>query len=192
MSSLIFLSASVPLPNRDVKYFETADVIAIRDSVRALVTATVPFGKIIFGGHPAITPMIRMMLRNMGVSPRMHITLYQSRYFQKDFPADNDAFESLVLVDAADSRDTSLLNMRKAMISSHDFAAAIFIGGMEGVEQEYKLFREIHSQKPAYPIASTGAAAKFLFDRNCPEKHDLLADLHYLSLFRRLLEIRKS
>jgi len=32
----IFLSASIPLPERDPKYYETADVIAIRDAVIAL------------------------------------------------------------------------------------------------------------------------------------------------------------
>lgn len=35
----IFLSASVPLEERDPKYFKTADVIAIRDSVIALASA---------------------------------------------------------------------------------------------------------------------------------------------------------
>jgi hypothetical protein len=75
------------------------------------------------------------------------------------------------------------------MIGSHDFTAAFFIGGMEGVEEEYILFRAIHPEKASYPVASTGAAAKVLFDRFCPERRDLLTDLKYLSLFRRLLNI---
>jgi hypothetical protein len=187
MSSSIFLSASVPLPERDAKYFETADVIAIRDSIRALITAVLPSARIVFGGHPAITPMIRMMLRNIGRSPKNHIALYQSRFFEAQFPTDNEAFEDVVLVDAAESLESSLLKLRRAMIGSHDFAAGIFIGGMDGVEHEYRLFREIHPNKPAYPIASTGAAAKLVFDQNCPDKRYLLTDLHYLSLFRRLL-----
>lgn len=190
MNFSIFLSASIPLPERDEKYFATADVIAIRDSIRALITATIPPSKIVFGGHPAITPMIRMILRNMGVAPRNHITLYQSRYFQDQFPPDNDAFEANVLIDAVESdREASLKKMREAMIESYDFTAAFFIGGMEGVEQEYSLFRAIHPDKPFYPIASTGAAAKLLFDRHCPERLDLITDLRYLSLFRRLLNI---
>jgi len=189
MSSSILLSASVPLPERDAKYFETADVIAIRDSIRSLITAIMPAAKIVFGGHPAITPMVRIVLRNMGVSPREHITLYQSRFFEAQFPEENESFEAVMLIDAAESLEASLLKMRTAMIRGHDFNAAIFIGGMEGVEQEYRLFREIHPKIPAYPIASTGAAAKLLFDQNCPEKEELLTDLHYLSLFRRLLQI---
>ena len=79
--------------------------------------------------------------------------------------------------------------MREAMIRSQDFAAAIFIGGMEGVEEEYRMFRRIHPDKPVYPIASTGAAALALYRQHMPEKNELLDDLRYLSLFRRLLNI---
>ena len=53
----VFLSASVPLPSRNPKYFDTADVIAIRDAVRALIMVVVEQqGQLVFGGHPAITP----------------------------------------------------------------------------------------------------------------------------------------
>ena len=58
----VFLSASIPLPDRDARYWQTADVIAIRDSIRALVSVVVPTGQIIFGGHPAITPLIRLLV----------------------------------------------------------------------------------------------------------------------------------
>jgi hypothetical protein len=51
----VFLSASVPLPSRNAVYFFTADVIAIRDSVRALVMVIMEQGsRLVFGGHPAI------------------------------------------------------------------------------------------------------------------------------------------
>lgn len=76
--------------------------------------------------------------------------------------------------------------MRKAMISN-TFDAGVFIGGMEGVEIEYDIFRRLHSDKPAYPIASTGAAARVLFEKHTPHRRDLMDDLCYLSLFRRLL-----
>jgi SLOG cluster3 family len=79
--------------------------------------------------------------------------------------------------------------VRHAVINSEDFAAGIFIGGMEGVEDEYDTFRELHPRKPAFPIASTGAAARILFDKYSSQHADLLSELTYLSLFRRLLEI---
>ncbi len=45
----IFLSASIPLPERDLKYIETADIIAIRDAVIALTTVVLPKHRIIWG-----------------------------------------------------------------------------------------------------------------------------------------------
>jgi SLOG cluster3 family len=188
----VFLSASVPLPPpiRDEKYFGTADQIAIRDSIRALVSAVIPPGSIVFGGHPAITPMIRLLVLNKGLSIAPHIVLFQSRFFEKEFPPEVREFENLVLVEAVrDNLEASLAVMRERMIGSQDFAAGVFIGGMDGVEEEYKTFRRIHPDKPVYPIASTGAAALALYERYMPERRELLSDLRYLSLFRRLLRI---
>ena len=64
----IFLSASVPLPNRDRKYFETADVFLIREAIRSLVEVVLPRGHITFGGHPAITPLMSLYAKtaNLG------------------------------------------------------------------------------------------------------------------------------
>lgn len=55
----IFLSASIPLPERDEKYIGTADIIAIRDAVIALTTVVLPHHRLIWGGHPSITPLIK-------------------------------------------------------------------------------------------------------------------------------------
>ena len=43
----IFLSASIPLEERNPKYFETADIIAIRDAVIALTTIVLPRHKLV-------------------------------------------------------------------------------------------------------------------------------------------------
>jgi hypothetical protein len=192
MSLSVFLSASIPLPPTasHAKYYETADQIAIRDSIRALVSVVVPPGSIVFGGHPAITPMVRLLVLNRGLPIVGHIFLFQSRFFEKDFPPEVRQFENLNVVDAiGGDGEKSLRVMREAMIASKDFAAGVFIGGMEGVEEEFEMFRAMHPNKPAYPIASTGAAALALFERHTPERRELLDDLRYMSLFRRLLEI---
>jgi hypothetical protein len=199
MTIPVFLSASVPLPppHRDEKYFNTADIIAIRDSIKALVTAVAPVGKIVFGGHPAITPMIRLMIREMKLPSRDRFVLFLSRAYEKRFIEDNQAFEDVVLVDSVRrgtdvDQDASLMAMRNAMIASEDFAAAFFIGGMEGVELEYDMFRTVHPRKPAYPIATTGAAAKLLFEAHAKDFPELAMELTYLSLFRRLLKIEPN
>jgi SLOG cluster3 family len=192
MTLSVFLSASVPLPppHRHEKYFGTADQIAIRDSIRALVSAVVPRGTLVFGGHPAITPLIRLLVLESGASVGEHIFLFQSRLFEKQFPPEVLTFENLNLVDAVgQNREASLAAMREKMLGSQDFTAGVFIGGMEGVEEEYRMFQKMHPTKPAYPIASTGAAALILFEREKSERRELLEDLRYLSLFRRLLQI---
>ena len=119
MKVTVFLSAGVPLPppSRSEKYFATADVVAIRDSIRALVTAVLPQGKLVFGGHPAITPMVRLLIRDKRLSVRDHLVLFQSRFFQSESPPDVKEFENVVLVDAVEgSRDASLMRMREVMI----------------------------------------------------------------------------
>jgi hypothetical protein len=186
----IFLSASIPLPDHEAKYQETADVIAIRDSIRALVSAVVPRGQIVFGGHPAITPLIRMLVRGMTPEVNQHIIIYLSALFRRDFPPETADFERMRIIEAVDTDEAaSLRRMREAMIGGHDFDAGVFIGGMEGVEREYEMFARLHPHKPAYPIASTGAAARILFDEYARDRAELLTDLRYLSLFRRLLQI---
>ena len=60
----IFLSASIPSPERDRKYYDTADIVAIRDAVRALATVVIPKAHLIWGGHPSITPLIRFVMEN--------------------------------------------------------------------------------------------------------------------------------
>ena len=53
--SAVFLSASILLPDRHPQYLETAvDVVAIRDSIRALVSVVVPSGQLVFEGIPQL------------------------------------------------------------------------------------------------------------------------------------------
>jgi hypothetical protein len=59
------------------------------------------------------------------------------------------------------------------MIGARNFDAAVFLGGMEGVEIEYDIFRRLHPNKPAYPVASTGAAARILSERYSPDRLEL-------------------
>ena len=187
----VFLSASIPLEGRDPRFFATADVIAIRDSVRALASIVIPKGQLIWGGHPAITPLIRYVLQRMNGDVKQHVRLYQSKFFEKFFPEDNYSFEDIQLCDASDSREKSLEKMRTDMIANNKFSAAIFIGGMDGVLEEYEMFTKYHPGVPAFPIASTGAASKLLYDEYWKgEKRDvrLESNYAYMSLFQDLFK----
>ena len=187
----VFLSASVPLPSRNPVYFETAEVVAIRDAVRALVMAVIERNAtLVFGGHPAISPMIRLQVLQSGKPVGNTVTMYQSRFFERSFPEDNQFFERVVLTDAVrGDRQASLESMRRAMLDQR-FRSGIFIGGMEGVEEEYAMFRDMHPRTPLFPIASTGAAAGRLYeaDRRLSERHpELAAEVSYLTLMRGLI-----
>ena len=189
----VFLSASVPLPSRDPVYFGTADVIAIRDAVRALTMVVVEQQiQLVFGGHPAISPMIRLQIAQTGTPVGDRVVMFQSRYFEREFPQDNAAFERVELVDAVqNNRQASLQRMREAMLTE-PFRLGIFIGGMEGIEEEYDMFRRLHPSIPAFPIASTGAAAAMLFERDADLQRDhpeLRDELSYLTLMRDLISI---
>lgn len=74
------------------------------------------------------------------------------------------------------------------MFKENEFAAAIFIGGMEGIFDEYMLFRAAHPNALILPVASTGAAARILFvNGENPYNERLAGDYAYMALFRELL-----
>ena len=181
----LFLSASIPYENRDRKFYETADIIAIRDSVRALATVVIPKAHLIWGGHPAITPLIRHVMGRMNANLKNHVTIYQSAFFQKSFPEDNFHFENIKIVPKSNSKERSLQEMRREMILKNDFRIGIFIGGMKGVIREYELFKSSHPDAIILPIASTGAAAKIIYDTIDPKPSNRLEnDYAYMALFR--------
>ena len=76
----IFLSAGVPTSDRPAKYYDTADVIAIRDSVIALASTVLANNEfhLIWGGQPAITPLIALVLERYELKMTNRVTLYQS------------------------------------------------------------------------------------------------------------------
>lgn len=184
----VFLSASIPYPDRDKKFYDTADIVSIRDAVRALATVVIPKAHLVWGGHPSITPLIRFVMDKMNADLKKHITLYQSLFFEDKFPSDNFAFENIVLTEKRNSRDESLELMRSKLINENDFKVGIFIGGMEGINDEHLMFKERHPHALILPIASTGAAAKILYE-NQPNNFDirLQNDYAYMALFRDLL-----
>ena len=187
----IFLSASVPLPERDKEYIDTADIIAIRDAVVALATVVLPHHRIVWGGHPSITPLIYYVMTKLNLNIQDHVTIYQSKLFEKFFPEDNNKFENVILTEIVENdRDKSLLHMRDRMLSEFNFSAAVFIGGMEGIKDEYKMFVEKQPEAFILPIVSTGAATKIVYESIFPEEQKderFVNDYGYMSLFQKYL-----
>ena len=184
----IFLSASIPLPERDPQYIKTADVVLIRDAIKSLISVIVPKGQIVFGGHPAITPLVAHLLRQMDSEYWHRVILYQSKYFETSFIKENDEFIELRLTDIVDDdREKSLKLMRRQMIEETHFDAGVFIGGMEGVVNEYVAFKHANPEALLCPIASTGAAALNMY-QEFHNNLELLEELCYPVLFRNLIK----
>ncbi len=184
----VFLSASIPYPDRDKKFYDTADVVSIRDAVRALATVVIPKAHLVWGGHPSITPLIRFVMARMNADLKKHITLYQSLFFEDKFPTDNFAFENIVLTEKKNTRNESLELMRSKLINENDFKVGIFIGGMEGINDEYEMLIEKHPKTLILPLASTGGASRILYNKIKPQLDIRLAnDYAYMALFKDLL-----
>lgn len=190
----IFLSASVPKertfpaslqgPERfarqreNEEYLHTAKPVQIRSAVTAITRLLMTRGlRLVFGAHPAISPMVLSAARDVIVNSREasgtpRILIFQSEYFKPELPdstLDLASWEAGLLVftpvvpDESGTKEgalePSLRRMRQLMVSVPDLRAAIFIGGMDGVEKEARLFAERNPGSPMYALGSTGSAA---------------------------------
>lgn len=190
MEDAVFLSAGVPDRERGPEYAATADSVAIAAAVSALVHVTLGRRPLVWGGHPAITPMVWVVAEDLGVDYGSWVHLHQSLHFEDDFPEENDRFGNVTYSGDVDGdQGRSLLEMRRSMLSDHRFAAAVFIGGMTGVVDEYELFRRLHPDASIVPVLSTGGAVLEIAARMPGLDPDLTDDLDYVALFHRHLGI---
>jgi hypothetical protein len=187
--SAIFLSASIPVLGRG-NYFESADPFLIQMAVREFLTLALGRRRIVWGGHPAITPMVWAVCEDLGVSYSDAVVLYQSRFFEETFPEENAHFANVKFFDPIDSdREASLLAMRRAMLSRDDLSAAVFIGGMEGVLTEHELFTEFHPSAKVLAVASPGGAARELALGLQSPTQRLTDSVNFADMFWRELKI---
>lgn len=182
----VFLSASIPLPERHPRFYETADVLAIREAIKALVEIVLPVGRLTCGGHPTITPLLALFVQDAGLDSD-RLTIFQSDLYDSVLPEENAAFADVRMIPAIGTDvAASLRAMRLAMIASRPFKAAVFIGGMEGIHAEAELFAERWPNALQLPVGTTGAAAA-----ERAQEGDVPAwfrtERTYLTLFRRTL-----
>lgn len=176
----IFLSASVPERGKG-QFDETSNPFLIQFAVRELITLCLGRRRVIWGGHPSITPMVHAVCQDFGMSFDAPVLLYQSTYFADQFPASNQFFDP-ILVEACSSRAESLTSLRFHMLNQ-PLDAAVFIGGMDGIFEEYELFRKLHGpDATVLALRAPGGAARDLASRLLPEDVDDRID------FARLLQ----
>lgn len=187
----VLLSASVPYvkegaPDMSVReradqrqttqrYFEHREPARIRAAVVALTLAALARRvRLIFGAHPAITPMVLAAALDVGGVPGS-ILIFQSEFFERRLPEEAWSLAkwsagSLLMTPLVragrptDSQNQSLTVMRSLMVASPLLRGAVFVGGMDGIKEEARLFRQKHRALPQYAIASTGSAAQEMFE----------------------------
>lgn len=158
----IFLSASVP--DRE-PWARDSDHIAIREAILALIETAGKNYRIVFGGHPAITPMVEYAARSIGVLE--NITIFQSRFFARDVPQEVFQLKHINWIKSVDDdRDASLALMREEMIDFANYELGFFIGGMEGVVDEWILLanRQMQHNATAFPLGTTGGASAAMLE----------------------------
>jgi hypothetical protein len=190
MSEAIFLSASVPDPKSGPEYAKSADSVAIQAAVSALVYVVLGRRPLVWGGQPSITPMVWVIAADMEVDYSQWVHLYQSTHFKDEFPDDNERFRNVTFSEDVDGdRDKSLLALRQRMFTENSFSAAVFIGGMGGIVDEFDLFTRLQPDAKVIPIVSTGGATLRVAERMRSLPTDLSSDLDYVGLFHRHLGI---
>lgn len=191
----ILLSASVPSEKRSKKYHE--NYIKIKNAQIQIEEAVIGLsrnifqagGKIIFGGHPSISPLVAMVATEFRINKEIEnikrnegqqkpITIFQSRAYEKVIPKEitglfNLGYSNIIWTEAVAGEEfnpdihgepqceKSLKLMRNQMMDEK-IDALVCMGGMEGVEHEFEMFREYHPRKPIFLLASTGGASKIL------------------------------
>ena len=205
MTEAVFLSASVPVSDpRDEAEFglsiarsrerwaKTADVVAISSAVAALVHVVLGRRLLVWGGHPAITPMIWEIAQSIDVDYGAWVHLYQSLWFEEEFPEDNERFRNVTYTPKLQTRQLSLTRMRSQMFTENIFETAVFIGGMDGVVEEIGAFERTIEDGRTVPIISAGGASQEIGEERFGKDTDLSLDFDYVRLFHRRLGVPVS
>ncbi len=137
-------------------------------------------GRLVFGGHPTITPLVLMVASEAEYGRRAAettedahlVVVYQSRLFAPLVTDETLALERLgrgtirwtdAVAGESPTGDLrhlrSLDLMRRTMVEETQPVAAFFVGGMEGVVDELELVRALLPTIPAFPLGAAGGAA---------------------------------
>jgi hypothetical protein len=188
----VLLCSSFPSGERG-KAVSPYDVNAIADAVTAITRVILSAnGRIVFGGHPTITPLVLLIAST--TNKYGSVDVYQSEWFASQITPETHrlgelGYGKIHWTKREHSLDKSLTTLRKVMLKESNPVGAIFVGGMDGLYEEYKLFREEYPERPCIPIRGPGGAASRLEPVRMPDEFTLLlGSLRYPSLSHAVLD----
>ena len=159
----LFLSASFPSGAHGQR-FKPVDPGGIADAVTAIVRAVlVRNGRLLFGGHPTITPLVLMIASEL--DHKGGVDVFQSKWFDRQITDETHAlveagYGTIRWTPTCATREDSLQVMRAEMLRSvRALVAGVFVGGMEGIEDEFRQFQELRPNVPRISIHGPGGAA---------------------------------
>jgi hypothetical protein len=194
----VFLSASVPAPNRGFARPPDAAFVVEQAVVGLARAVFAEGGRLVFGAHPSISPLVASVATeyrqaSAADGPRP-VVIYQSRAFEEVLPNETwdlyrFGFADLLWTDAEGGEHyqpgdaaslqcpLSLRAMRTRMIKEQKPIAMVIAGGMDGVLEEFTLFREHAERSPIYAARDTGgAAARLLVEEGTAPRFHALED----------------
>jgi hypothetical protein len=157
--------------------------------------------RLVTAAHPTIAPLLLYVAAELPSEIEPQVLLYQSKLFKDVLPPATRRFESdgiasihwtpAVEGESIDPRNrgASLAVMRHQMLAETRPTAACFIGGMEGIVEEYQLCQEILPGAPLYPIGGPGGEARELVGASKAEAiPDLFSSQVYPTVWARVLD----
>ena len=166
----VFISAGYP-PREHGEEYTPCDPGETSDAVVDFTTRILEYnGTLTFSAHPTLTPLLLHISRRLGV--KNALTVYRSDWYaSKWIPQINEIARSdlghVKRTSRAENLEKSLNIMRQRMIQDTCYAGALFIGGREDVEVEYRLFSKYSPGTLRVRVAGTGGAAACLPNGNC-------------------------
>jgi SLOG cluster3 family len=195
----LFVSASIPDPERWDGEF---DALEITDAVVSLARVFLTAGwRLVTAAHPTIAPLLLYVAAELHAEGDRRVSIYQSELFGAILPTATRRFEAqgigeIVWTEAVEGDrpvpgewDRSLDVMRRQMLIETQPAAAVFVGGMQGIPDEYALFSELMSGCPRYAVGHPGGAARALALEQPPStlRDQLVLGAVYPALWRAVL-----
>jgi len=194
----VFVSASIPDP---VRWTGQVDPLEITDAVVSMARVFLTAGaNLVTAAHPTIAPLLLYVAAELPPEYGQQIITYQSDLFEDVLPPATRRFQDekigrFVWTPAAPNErpepghwHESLAIMRREMLEQSCPSAAVFVGGMEGIRDEFALFADLCPHAPTYPIGRPGGEARTLAEvSDLPIHAELSESAIYPALWRHVI-----